>query len=63
MRDDAFNSLVSGVLESGATITARRILEVARKFGASAEKRGLRDTQQGGGRPGIAGDSGLDLGQ
>ena len=49
--------------EDYATIPARRILNLARSFGASTEQRGLGDPEQRCGLAGVSGNRGFDLGQ
>src|SRR5215470_11543494 len=51
----------SGAGTHSAMISARRFLEVAGQFSATAEQRRLRDAEQGGSGPGIAGHDRLDL--
>src|SRR5258706_6902699 len=54
---------VSGAFRGAATISASRFSEVARQFRPTTKQGGLRDTEQRGGRPGLAGDGGFDLGE
>src|SRR5207244_3411869 len=54
---------IFGALPSATIISASRFLEVARQFCATAEEGGFRDTEQRGGRAGLAGDGGFDFGE